>query len=34
MVDRAKNADSIIEKVHRAGGTIGRPELDEGEGEG
>jgi len=31
MVDRAKNADSIIEKVHRAGGTIGRPELDEEE---
>ena len=33
MIDRGKNADMLIEKVHRAGGTIGRPELDEGAGE-
>ncbi len=29
MIDRSSNADSLIEKVHRAGGTIGRPELDD-----
>jgi twitching motility protein PilT len=29
MIDRASNADHLIEKVHRAGGTIGRPELDD-----
>ena len=29
MIDRASNADNLIEKVHRAGGTIGRPELDD-----
>jgi twitching motility protein PilT len=29
MIDRAANADNLIEKVHRAGGTIGRPELDD-----
>lgn len=30
MIDRGSNSDHLIEKVHRAGGTIGRPELDEG----
>ncbi|MEM9916074.1 MAG: ATPase, T2SS/T4P/T4SS family, partial [Planctomycetota bacterium] len=30
MIDRGSNSDQLIEKVHRAGGTIGRPELDEG----
>ena len=34
MIDRGKNSDMLIEKVHRAGGTIGRPELDGDEGEG
>ena len=29
MIDRASNSDHLIEKVHRAGGTVGRPELDE-----
>ncbi|MEM7624666.1 MAG: type IV pilus twitching motility protein PilT [Planctomycetota bacterium] len=29
MIDRASNADHLIEKVHRAGGTVGRPELDD-----
>ena len=29
MIDRSSNADNLIEKVHRAGGTIGRPELDD-----
>ncbi|MEM8783625.1 MAG: type IV pilus twitching motility protein PilT [Planctomycetota bacterium] len=32
MVDRAANAEMIAEKVHRAGGMVGRPELDEVEG--
>ena len=31
MIDRAKNAESLIEKVHRAGGQVGRPELDDAE---
>ena len=31
MVDRAKNPEQLVEKVHRAGGQIGRPELDEAE---
>ncbi|QDU33920.1 Type II/IV secretion system protein [Poriferisphaera corsica] len=31
MIDRGKNASSLIEKVHRAGGTVGRVELDEAE---
>ena len=29
MIDRAKSASVLIEKVHRAGGTVGRAELDE-----
>lgn len=29
MIDRASNSDSLIEKVHRAGGTVGRPEVDD-----
>ncbi len=29
MIDRAKSPDVLIEKVHRAGGKIGRAELDE-----
>ncbi|MEL7089186.1 MAG: hypothetical protein AAGL98_12215, partial [Planctomycetota bacterium] len=29
MIDRGSNADHLIEKVHRAGGTVGRPELDD-----
>jgi twitching motility protein PilT len=32
MVDRAKNPEQLVEKVHRAGGQIGRPELDEQDG--
>ena len=31
MIDRARNASSLIEKVHRTGGTVGRVELDESE---
>ena len=31
MIDRAKNAEQLIEKVHRAGGQVGRPELDDDE---
>ena len=30
MIDRGSNADQLIEKVHRAGGTVGRPEIDGG----
>ena len=33
MVDKSKNANSLIEKVHRAGHKVGRPELDESEEE-
>ncbi|XAL99437.1 PilT/PilU family type 4a pilus ATPase [Phycisphaeraceae bacterium D3-23] len=29
MIDRAKNAEQLIDKVHRAGGQVGRPELDD-----
>lgn len=29
MIDRAKSAEQLIEKVHRAGGQVGRPELDD-----
>lgn len=29
MVDRGRNAEALAEKVHRAGGQVGRPELDE-----
>ena len=29
MIDRASNADNLIEKVHRAGGQVGRPEVDD-----
>ena len=29
MIDKGQNAEGLIEKVHRAGGTIGRTELDE-----
>ncbi|MEE9212319.1 MAG: type IV pilus twitching motility protein PilT [Phycisphaeraceae bacterium] len=29
MIDKSKNAEQLIEKVHRAGGAIGRIELDE-----
>jgi twitching motility protein PilT len=29
MIDRASNADMLIQKVHRAGGQVGRPEIDE-----
>jgi len=29
MVDRSKNAEQLAEKVHRAGGQVGRPELDD-----
>ncbi|MEM1099384.1 MAG: type IV pili twitching motility protein PilT, partial [Planctomycetota bacterium] len=29
MVDRAANAEMIAEKVHRAGGMVGRAELDD-----
>ncbi|MEM9791285.1 MAG: ATPase, T2SS/T4P/T4SS family, partial [Planctomycetota bacterium] len=32
MIDRAKHPDVLVEKVHRAGGKVGRPELDEKEG--
>jgi twitching motility protein PilT len=31
MIDRAKSAEQLIEKVHRAGGQVGRPELDDAE---
>ncbi|WP_432800259.1 type IV pilus twitching motility protein PilT [Poriferisphaera sp. WC338] len=31
MIDRAKSASTLIEKVHRAGGQVGRVELDESE---
>ena len=33
MVDKSKNANSLIEKVHRAGQKVGRPDLDESEEE-
>ncbi|MEM1446402.1 MAG: type IV pilus twitching motility protein PilT [Planctomycetota bacterium] len=33
MVDRAANAEMIAEKVHRAGGMVGRAELDDVEGD-
>ncbi|MEM9414943.1 MAG: PilT/PilU family type 4a pilus ATPase [Planctomycetota bacterium] len=29
MIDRAKNPEQLIDKVHRAGGQVGRPELDD-----
>lgn len=29
MIDRSKNAEQLAEKVHRAGGQVGRAELDE-----
>lgn len=32
MIDRSKNADALVEKIHRAGGQVGRPELDDPEG--
>ena len=32
MIDRAANAEVLAEKVHRAGGQVGRPELDDAEG--
>ncbi|MEM6551621.1 MAG: type IV pilus twitching motility protein PilT [Planctomycetota bacterium] len=32
MIDRAKSPDVLVEKVHRAGGKVGRAELDEKEG--
>jgi len=31
MIDRSKNAEQVAEKVHRAGGKVGRAELDETE---
>lgn len=31
MVDRGRNAEQLAEKVHRAGGKVGRPELDHDE---
>jgi twitching motility protein PilT len=31
MIDRSKNAEQLAEKVHRAGGQVGRAELDEAE---
>ncbi len=31
MIDRAKNSEQLVEKVHRAGGQVGRMELDEAE---
>jgi len=31
MIDRAKNPNDLKDKVHKAGGQIGRPELDEAE---
>lgn len=34
MVDKAKNAQGLIEKVHRAGAKVGRTELDEADAEG
>ncbi|MDX1682887.1 MAG: type IV pilus twitching motility protein PilT [Phycisphaeraceae bacterium] len=34
MVDKSRDPESITEKVHRAGGKVGRPELDEGVEEG
>ncbi|MDX1564803.1 MAG: type IV pilus twitching motility protein PilT [Phycisphaeraceae bacterium] len=30
MIDKAREPGSLIEKVHRAGGSIGRPELEQG----
>lgn len=33
MIDRAKNSEQLVEKVHRAGGQVGRPELDQAEGD-
>ncbi|MEM1355628.1 MAG: PilT/PilU family type 4a pilus ATPase [Planctomycetota bacterium] len=29
MIDRSKNAEQLVEKIHRAGGQVGRPELDD-----
>ena len=31
MIDRAKNSEQLVEKVHRAGGQVGRVEWDEAE---
>ena len=31
MIDRCKNSEQVAEKVHRAGGQVGRAELDEAE---
>lgn len=32
MIDRSKNAEHLVEKIHRAGGQVGRPELDDPDG--
>lgn len=29
MIDKCKNPDQLAERVHRAGGVVGRPELDD-----
>ena len=34
MIDKGKDPGELTEKVHRAGGVIGRTELDQGEGAG
>ena len=33
MVDKGKDASDLTQKVHRSGGTVGRSELDEADGE-
>jgi hypothetical protein len=33
MIDKCRNPEGVVEKLHAAGITIGRPELDETDGE-
>jgi twitching motility protein PilT len=34
MIDRAKNSDQLVEKIHRSGQKVGRAELDDSAGAG
>jgi len=31
MIDKCKDPNTMMKKIHAAGGTVGRPEMDEGE---